>query len=151
MVAQLAQFSSVEQATQTNKLLSQLATAQASASSGSLSNLVGRDCNATAADFQLDHGGSVPPLQVSSTSAMNGASVIVTDDNGKELRRLEIPSGSKATQIAWDGKDASGVPVAPGSYHITVEPARSPRYGTAASTRSSFPLMARSCAWEACC
>jgi flagellar basal-body rod modification protein FlgD len=121
MVAQLAQFSSVEQATQTNQHLVDLAASQASSASASLSSLVGRDCNAAAADFQLDRGGAAPALQVSSTSAMNGASLVITDDGGKEIRRIPIPAGATSTQIHWDGNTATGAPAVPGSYHVTVD------------------------------
>jgi flagellar basal-body rod modification protein FlgD len=131
MVAQLAQFSSVEQATQTNQRLADLAAAQASTSSASLSSLVGRTCNAGAADFQLDRGGAAPVLQVTATGAMAGASVVITDDSGKEIRRLAIPTGATSAQITWDGATASGAPAAPGSYHITVEP------GTTSATITS--------------
>ena len=88
----------------------------------SLSSLVGRTCNAGAADFQLDRGGAVPALQLTSTTAMNGASVVITDDSGKEIRRLAIPTGATSTQIAWDGNTAAGTPAARGNYHITVDP-----------------------------
>jgi flagellar basal-body rod modification protein FlgD len=125
MVAQLAQFSSVEQATQTNQHLVDLANAQAATSSASLSNLVGRDCNATAGDFQLDRGGAPPPLQISSTTALTGAAVVITDDTGKEVRRLTVPGGASSAQVAWDGNDTSGRPVAPGGYHIAIDPGKS--------------------------
>jgi flagellar basal-body rod modification protein FlgD len=121
MVAQLAQFSSVEQAQQTNQHLTDLAAAQSATSSASLSSLVGRSCNAAAANFQLDQGGAVPPLQISSTSPLTGAAAVITDDNGKELRRIALPAGRSA-EVAWDGRDGNGTQVAPGSYHITVEP-----------------------------
>jgi flagellar basal-body rod modification protein FlgD len=124
MVAQLAQFSSVEQATQTNQHLVDLANAQAATSSASLSNLVGRDCNADAADFQLDRGGVPPPLQISSTTALTGAAVVITDDAGKEIRRLAVPGGTTSAQVAWDGNDAAGRPIAPGGYHIAIEPGK---------------------------
>ena len=122
MVAQLAQFSSVEQATETNQHLSDLAAAQASTSSASLSSLVGRDCKAGAADFQLDRGGALPALQIAATSPMNGASLVITDDGGKEIRRIAIPAGATSTPIRWDGNTAAGAPAAPGSYHISVDP-----------------------------
>jgi flagellar basal-body rod modification protein FlgD len=131
MVAQLAQFSSVEQAQQTNQHLIDLAAAQSSTSSASLANLVGRTCNATAASFQLDRGGAAPALQVTATGAMTGASVVVTDDSGKEIRRLAIPSGASSTQITWDGATASGAPAPAGNYHITVDP------GTTSATITS--------------
>jgi flagellar basal-body rod modification protein FlgD len=122
MVAQLATFSSVEQATKTNQYLSELTAAQAATSSAGLADLVGRDCSATAADFQLERGGSPPSIQLSSTSAMTGASVVITDDSGKEVRRLAVPARASSAQIAWDGNTGSGVAAPPGSYHITVEP-----------------------------
>jgi len=121
MVAQLAQFSSVEQATETNQHLADLTAQQASVSNASLSSLVGRTCNAGAADFQLDRGGAVPALQLASTTAMNGASVVITDDSGKEMRRIAVPTGATSAQIAWDGKTAAGTPAAPGTYHVTVD------------------------------
>jgi len=48
--------------------------------------------------------------------------VVITDDAGKELRRIAVPSGVSSAQIAWDGMTAAGAPAPPGSYKITVEP-----------------------------
>ena len=124
MAAQLAQFSAVEQATLTNQHLADLATAQAANSSASLSSLIGRDCNASAADFQLDRAGSVPPLQLTSTTTLDGASLVITDDGGKEVRRIAVPGGGSSAQITWDGATASGAPAAAGTYHVTVEPGK---------------------------
>ena len=122
MVAQLAQFSSVEQATETNQHLTDLATGQNSATSAQLSSLVGRDCSAAAGDFAYDRTAAVPPLQITSTSPLNGASVVITDGGGKELKRLPITAGAASTTVTWDGTDASGAPVAAGSYHVAVDP-----------------------------
>jgi len=124
MVAQLAQFSSVEQAQQTNQHLTDLAAAQASTSSASLSNLVGRDCNATAGDFQLDQGGAVPALQITSTTPLTGATAVITNADGKEVRRIAVPGGFSSAQVAWDGKDGNGATVAPGGYHLAIEPGK---------------------------
>ncbi len=121
MVAQLAQFSSVEQATQTNQQLADLVAAQSSASSASMSSLVGRSCNAGAGDFQLDSKGSVPPLEITSTGPMKGAAVVITDASGKEVRRIPIPDGASSANISWDGKTASGTTAPAGSYHIAVD------------------------------
>jgi len=121
MVAQLAQFSSVEQATQTNQRLADLTAQQSSEASASMSSLIGRDCTAAASGFQLDRGGSVPPIQLTSTSAMNGASVVISDASGAEIRRIAIPAGAKSTQISWDGNTAAGAPAAPGSYNLSID------------------------------
>jgi flagellar basal-body rod modification protein FlgD len=131
MVAQLAQLSAVEQAKVTNDQLAELAAQQASSASASLSTLVGRTCNANAESFQLDHVGAVPPIEVSATGPMKGASVVITNADGKELRRIQIPDGASTSTLVWDGKDASGNPVAPGSYKISVDS------GSTASTITS--------------
>lgn len=125
MVAQLAQLSSVEQAKQTNAMLADLATAQNAVANANLASLVGRDCSATAAGFTIDAtGGAPPPLEVQATSPTKGASVVITDENGKEVRRIPIPDGSTSATIAWDGKNAAGSAVPPGNYRISVEPGR---------------------------
>jgi flagellar basal-body rod modification protein FlgD len=120
MVAQLAQLSSVEQAKQTNDQLAAIAAAQTSQASAGLSGLVGRDCDAAAGTFQLDKG-AAPPLSVESTGPMKGASVVITDADGKELRRIPIADGSTSADIQWDGKDASGKPLPQGSYQVSVD------------------------------
>ena len=53
---------------------------------------------------------------------MNGASVVIADDSGKEIRRLAIPTGATTTQVAWDGNTTAGTPAARGNYHITIDP-----------------------------
>jgi flagellar basal-body rod modification protein FlgD len=122
MVAQLAQLSSVEQAKQTNDQLADLVASQASNSSASLSSLVGRDCNAAADTFQITKPGMpMPPLDVSSSGPLKGASVVITDANGKELRRIAIPDGASSRTVAWDGTDSSGRPLPAGSYKISVD------------------------------
>jgi flagellar basal-body rod modification protein FlgD len=124
MVAQLAQLSSVEQAAKTNDQLAELAAQQASAASAGLATLVGRDCGAAANVFRFE-GGTPPPLSIESPSPMKGASVVIKDANGKELRRIAIPDGAKANVVAWDGKDANGRPLIPGNYEISVDPGSS--------------------------
>jgi len=122
MVAQLAQLSSVEQAKQTNAMLADLATAQNAVANANLASLVGRDCNATAESFSIDAtGGTPPPLDISTTSPTKGAAVVITDANGKEVRRIPIPDGTTATSITWDGKNASGGALPAGNYNISVE------------------------------
>lgn len=123
MVAQLAQLSSVEQAKQTNSQLAELAASQASAASAGLSSLIGRECDAAVGGFSIDgKGGTPPPLEIASTAATKGAAIVITDADGKELRRIAIPDGSTHTSLAWDGNDASGKPLPAGSYAMTVDP-----------------------------
>ncbi len=122
MVGQLAQLSSVEQAKQTNVQLADLASAQAAVANANLASLVGRDCNATVGKFSVDStGGAPPPMTVASANGTKGASMVITDANGKEVRRIPIPDGTTSASLAWDGKDTNGATVAKGSYSMTVD------------------------------
>jgi len=122
MVAQLAQLSSVEQAKQTNDQLADLAASQSAVANAGLSNLVGRSCSASLGAATLDgKGGAPPPIEIASSTPTKGAAIVVTDAQGKELRRIEIPDGSRTTIAAWDGKDSNGNPVKAGTYQIQVD------------------------------
>jgi flagellar basal-body rod modification protein FlgD len=136
MVGQLAQLSGVEQAKQTNMQLADLAAAQAAVANANLSSLVGRDCAATVGSFAIDaQGGAPPPVTLTTASPTQGASIVITDGNGKEIRKIAVPDGSSSgTQIAWDGKDANGQPVPPGAYSMTVDKGTSPSSITASWT-----------------
>jgi flagellar basal-body rod modification protein FlgD len=134
MVAQLAQFSTLEQATETNTHLTDLVTGETSSANASLAGLVGRDCNAVAGSFTLNRTGSetaIPPIELSSASAMNGATVQISDSNGKVLQTLAVPNGATQAQIQWNGLAADGSTVPNGSYTISVTP------GTTAGSISS--------------
>lgn len=122
MVGQLAQMSGVEQAKQTNMQLADLASAQAAVANANLASLVGRDCNATVGHFSVDGtGGAPPPMSITSANGTKGASMVITDANGKEVRRIPIPDGTTSTMLAWDGKDPKGAPVAKGPYSMTID------------------------------
>ncbi len=126
MVAQLAQLSAVEQAKTTNDQLASLAAAQESSANASLSNLVGRDCNASLSAFGIDKEGAKPPPIDISGGPTKGASLVVTDADGKEIQRIPIADGTKATTMTWDGKDKSGQPLPAGTYKISIDGGSSP-------------------------
>jgi flagellar basal-body rod modification protein FlgD len=119
MVAQLAQFSSVEQAQQMNAQLSALTATESSTANASLSSLVGRQCSATVGDVNVEDSSKIPPINVSSPSAINNASIVIKDANGKEIRRIAIPA--TGGNVPWDGKDANGALVPPGAYNVSVD------------------------------
>lgn len=127
MVAQLAQLSAVEQAKSTNAQLAELAAAQNSSANAALSSLVGRACDASVGAFELDGKGSAPPpISVHGDGPTKGAAMVITDANGKEVRRVRIPDGTRDTTLAWDGKDGAGNSLASGSYSISIDAGSSP-------------------------
>lgn len=126
MVAQLAQLSAVEQAKTTNDQLAALAGAQEAAANASLSNLVGRDCNAALNGFGIDKAGATPPPIDISGGPTKGASIVITDADGKEIQRIPIADGTKATTVSWNGLDKSGQPLKVGTYNVTIDGGTSP-------------------------
>lgn len=119
MVAQLAQFSTLQQQQQTNTQLTALANSESSTANASLSSLVGRTCEASLGTVKVDDPTAVPPIQTSSTGPISGASVVIKDASGNEIRRLAIPATGGPVQ--WDGRDASGNLVKQGSYSMSVD------------------------------
>ncbi len=121
MVAQLAQFSSLEQAVESNRRLADLVSAQDAAGSAALADLVGREVTADASTLTLD--GRAPALQVAAISGddpIAGGELIVRSASGAEVRRVSFGAGVSPMAIDWDGTDASGVPLAPGTYSVEV-------------------------------
>jgi flagellar basal-body rod modification protein FlgD len=125
MVAQLAQFSSVEQQTETNQQLADLATAQAAQSSASLSNLVGRNCTASVDSMSIDGKGSPPPIQITSDTPTVGATMTITDSNGKQVRQIAIPDGTTSTTLSWDGNTDAGTAAPAGDYTVSIDSGKS--------------------------
>ena len=121
-VAQLAQFSSLEQATETNQRLSELADAQAGNQRAALTDLVGRTVTASADSIQLDpSAGNMPNLRVHFEGATSGADVVIKDSAGNEVRHIHMGAhGAGDAALAWDGKGDQGQPLPPGQFTIEV-------------------------------
>lgn len=120
-VAQLAQFASLEQMTETNERLATLEAGQSSQLRAGFSNLVGRrvsvagDTLSLPASDAVEHGFDLG----ASASAVK---VVVYDASGKEVRQLELgPREAGRHLIQWDGLDADGQALGPGEYRFSVE------------------------------
>lgn len=115
-VAQLAQFSAVEQQIATNSSLSRILEAINGAGSGSLGDWLGRDVRAAA---PLDHkGGPVEVFAPKAPAAALSASLVVRRGNGVEVERQPMELG--AASAVWDGTLPNGEPAPPGIYNFEV-------------------------------
>jgi flagellar basal-body rod modification protein FlgD len=121
-VAQLAQFSSLEQAAETNQRLQALADAQAGNQRAALTDLVGKNVTAAADSLELDPAsGHLPDLQVHYEGATSGSDVVIKDAAGNEVRHIHLgPHGAGDAPLAWDGKGDQGQTLPAGSYSIEV-------------------------------
>lgn len=114
--AQLAQFSMVEQQVKTNDMLTALTNSLGGGNIGALANWVGKDGRADMPAFFVGN-----PIQVSvpMTAGTELATLVVKDDTGKEIQRIDIPKSQDS--VIWSGRNAAGVAFPPGHYALSVE------------------------------
>jgi len=122
-VAQLAQFTSLEQSAETNKRLESLEAGQDIASRAALVGLTGRGVTAYASQIAYDPSrGPVPDLSVSLGKSAGSVSVSILNADGALVRRIDLGATSAGeTALNWDGKDGNGRAVAAGNYSLKVE------------------------------
>jgi flagellar basal-body rod modification protein FlgD len=118
-VAQLAQFSQLQQSTQQVTLLRQMIDAQSASQQYSLLPLLGRQVQVAGSLVQLGSG----PATMSYSLDGQAASVKITILNAanQPVRALTLGSQSAGRQdVNWDGYDDNGVRVKPGTYQYVV-------------------------------
>ena len=120
-VAQLAQFAQLEVGVETNNRLAALEATQAAMSRTGMASLVGQQIEANADQVRLEEPGTEMPLTVDLSGPANSAEVVIYDEFGEEVKRIELGATSGGEiDVVWDGTDAKGVPVEKGNYRIDV-------------------------------
>jgi flagellar basal-body rod modification protein FlgD len=120
--AQLAQFSSLEQMEQMNETMQAELLLSESAHNAMATNMIGRHVRVVGNVFAMADGEDAPlPKLFAQASSPGQANVRITDAAGEVVRSFDVQLDSTdATEIAWDGKDASGDRLAAGLYRIEV-------------------------------
>ena len=114
--SQLAQFSSVEQQVKTNDLLKDLGTQMALMGMTQLANWVGMEARADAPAW---FDGQPVTLAPQVPASADRAVLVVKDQGGSEVQRLDLPLSSEPIQ--WVGADAEGNALPRGHYSFSVE------------------------------
>lgn len=117
--AQLAQFSSLEQQTNTNENLLKLLDAQQTVTNSSMVNLVGKmvDVQGNGIEHTI---GEAHNLNYSLDERAASAVVEVYDALGQLMSIIQGTGGEGNNTALWDGKDSSGNLVAGGNYSFRV-------------------------------
>ena len=118
-VAELAQFSQLEQSANQSALLAKVLDAQQSSLQYSLLPLVGREVRIEGAMIQL--GATPAPLDYNlSKDAVSVRAAIVNAAN-QPIRTLDLGSQSAGgQQVMWDGRDGNGTLMPPGTYTYAI-------------------------------
>jgi flagellar basal-body rod modification protein FlgD len=120
-VAQLAQFSGVEQQIKTNERLDSLLGALTRSAAEVSLGFLGRTVETASGKSELEAGASAPfafEVEKSATKAI----AVVTDADGTAVRKFDVDASAPGrTEALWDGRDKLGSPAPPGVYTIKVQ------------------------------
>lgn len=118
-VAQLAQFSSLEQLQELGKKLDTMTIAQASSTQLQVAGLVGKDVEFRTDALRLD--GKPVTAQLNLASDASSLVAVVTDPAGRVVRTLALGARNGGTSaFTWDGLDDQGAALPPGDYHVAI-------------------------------
>jgi len=119
-VAQLAQFSQVEQQTKSNTYLKSILDAvSGSANLAENAALLGRTVQTQLSQITLSSTGATVPLTAQvNAGTLSGTRLEVLDASGNVVRKVSLNSGT--TDLTFDGKDSSGIALAAGTYKVRV-------------------------------
>ena len=119
MVAQLAQFSSLEQQVEGNRRLDELITVQDAAAGAGLADLAGRSITADVSSITVDGKLELPRIELTGSPAAHAGEVVIKGPSGEVVRTLPIAAGPPPS-VTWDGLDDQGAPIANGAYTLAV-------------------------------
>ncbi|RFP86538.1 flagellar biosynthesis protein FlgD [Rhodobacteraceae bacterium 63075] len=114
--SQLASFSSVEQQVKTNDLLGALGEQLGASTLSQLSSWVGMEARSIA---PVTFDGTPQTLHPLLATQADEAYLVVYDENGNEVQRLQVDLGAES--VEWAGVDDTGAPFADGAYRFEIE------------------------------
>jgi flagellar basal-body rod modification protein FlgD len=118
-IAQLAQFSSLEQLQGVNSQLNNLNLVNTSMNNASMVNLLGQEVVAVSDTLHYSGEGE-QKLSFMASNEVSGGTITITDENGKVVDTLTMgASDAGENSVVWDGKDTSGQQLPEGNYTVT--------------------------------
>ncbi|RMH05422.1 MAG: hypothetical protein D6704_09615 [Nitrospirae bacterium] len=146
-VAQLAQFTALEQTTKTATLIQELIDQGKQRERVDLINFIGHDVTAVGDTIQVTDATSTS-LTYDLQSEASTVAVVISDALGNEVRTLQFgPQAAGRHVVDWDGLDDQGSPVPLGTYRFEVQ-AVGPD-GLAVATTTFLREKVVSVSWEA--
>jgi len=123
-VAELAQFSSLEQSMGVNDRLDQMMLQNQGMANANVVNMVGQTATVKGSLITTDGSGIGTPVAFSQDRVSDKTVVQIQDANGKIVRTLDLgtrPAG--ISRITWDGRSDDGLVQPAGTYAVNVKAA----------------------------
>lgn len=132
--SQLVEFTSVEQAIQTNKHLEDLAKLSAANAITGAVSFIGKRVAASGSEAQLQDGQASWVYFMGEESAK--ATFVVKDSSGNEIFSQNIEDPAQEGVFTWNGKNADGTFANSGTYSVSITAERND--GSAVSVTTNF-------------
>ncbi len=121
-VAELAQFSNLEQTMGINDRLDALTAQNRGLQNSQIVSMVGKRATVKGSMVTANGSGQPVPVSFSLDGAASNVSITLADLNGNPVRTVQIgarPAG--VASVNWDGRTDTGLVVPPGTYTVTVK------------------------------
>ncbi len=120
-VAQLAQFSSLEQTIGINDRLDQLSLQNQGLANSQVVGMVGKKATIKGNIVTLDGQGASVPITFTLAAAAESSQVEIRNPQGVLVRRIEIGARAAGTVTSlWNGQNGNGTPQPAGAYQVNV-------------------------------
>jgi flagellar basal-body rod modification protein FlgD len=142
LAAQLAQFTTVQELSQSSTLLGNLQQYTAAINNGEVASLIGQQVTAQSSTINVSSG-APSPLSYTLTDPAT-VTVTIKDSTGAAVNTLNLGSQSAGSySVPWTGTDSSGNKVADGAYTCTVTATASD--GTSSTVQTGVSGQVYSC------
>jgi flagellar basal-body rod modification protein FlgD len=121
-IAQLAQFSSLEQMVEMNDHLGVLQDSQVAAANAQNTQLIGQEVVVDCASVDVTTGAAPPSIQFRLTGAATATTVKIVDAQGTTVRSIDAGALTAGQHtLVWDGKNDAGTSLASGTYTVQID------------------------------
>src|SRR6478609_9904772 len=121
-VAELAQFSSLEQSMGVNDRLDQMMLQNQGMANADVVNMVGKNATVKGSLITTDGSGVGVPVAFTQDRVSDKTTVQIQDANGKIVRTLDLGSRPVGiSKITWDGRSDDGLVQPAGTYAVNVK------------------------------
>ncbi|HTV17913.1 MAG TPA: flagellar hook capping FlgD N-terminal domain-containing protein [Polyangiaceae bacterium] len=120
-VAQLAQFSSLEQSIGINDRLDALALQNQGLQNSQIVGLVGKEATVKGDIVTLSGQGAIVPISYTLDDAAEESTIVIRDAAGRTVRTIPVAAKAEGTvTVSWNGQSDAGKPMPAGPYKVTV-------------------------------